>query len=317
MKKLCTSILFLLLLFSCIHLLSPVLRPTGIDRAKNQIRSFHFMEENTIDVIAYGSSHCWNGFNSVEFQKNYGVTCYNYGCSWQQLNTTWLFFQDSLTTQSPKVVFMETYLFADRKHDQEIDGEIYYTREIPWSEHKKTYLRQCFGPIQHNWGRYLSYFVPFILNHSNWESINADSFVENCDSTDFKAFLGFNYNESETGYPVNISYKKNNEQVLPDASIEIIDEIVRVCREKNIELVFFTAPFEAEYEYGTFWENYAEKNGCYYVNFFERMEDAGIDMNSDFGDPNHLDASGATKVALYLGQFLIENDIMPEATPSK
>ena len=37
------------------------------------------------------------------------------------------------------------------------------------------------------------------------------------------------------------------------------------------------------------------------------MEDAGISAETDFCDPHHLNVSGATKMADYLGAYLKEN----------
>ena len=45
----------------------------------------------------------------------------------------------------------------------------------------------------------------------------------------------------------------------------------------------------------------------FFINMFEHMEDAGISAETDFCDPHHLNVSGATKMADYLGAYLKEN----------
>ncbi len=309
MKKIMSSVLFLAILAGSIYVCGNILRPVNTDVCKNQIQTFHSLEEDSIDVMAYGSSRCWRGFSSVEFQNEYGVTCYNYGCNWQKINTTWLFLKDSLLTQSPKVAFVETGFLGWIKEDQEVDGEIYYTRELKWTESKKEYLEQCFGSFGEHYDRYLSYFVPFVMDHANWESIKNKNFVKNSSKTDFIKSQGSV--NSNTVVPLTISYNKNQEQALPEASKEVLDDIVKICQEEQITLVFYTVPFEGEYHYADFFEQYAKDNNCYYVNLFDHMDDAGINEQTDFSDKDHLNTVGAIKATNYLGEYLEEHQLMP------
>ena len=43
------------------------------------IKTFHELPENSIDVIAYGSSHTWKGLNTMKMYEDYGIGAYNYG----------------------------------------------------------------------------------------------------------------------------------------------------------------------------------------------------------------------------------------------
>ena len=81
----------------------------------------------------------------MEMYRKYGIGAYNYGCNWQYLNTTLLFLLDSLRTQTPKVVCIDTYCVGVIELDTDMDGQIYYTRAIKDFEGKREYLKQCFG----------------------------------------------------------------------------------------------------------------------------------------------------------------------------
>ena len=106
MKQIISSILSCIvtisLLIGIISGLGYVLRPTNTDSAITAIRTFHDMPENSMEVIGYGSSHMWMGFDAQVMYDNYGINAYNYGCNWQHINTTGLFIKDSFRTQSPK-----------------------------------------------------------------------------------------------------------------------------------------------------------------------------------------------------------------------
>lgn len=52
---------------------------------------------------------------------------------------------------------------------------------------------------------------------------------------------------------------------------------------------------------------YAEENDCIYIDFFEKVEEIGLNCDTDFQDKGHLNTSGARKIANYLGRFISEN----------
>ena len=130
--RICADILVLALLVGLgVWALGEVLRPVDTDSPVNAIHTFHRMPENSLEVIGYGTSHMWLGMDPMELYRAYGIGAYNYGCNWQELNTTLLFLKDSLRTQNPKVVLIDTFHVNEMKLDMNMDGEIYYTRAIP------------------------------------------------------------------------------------------------------------------------------------------------------------------------------------------
>ena len=74
--------------------------------------------------MIYGSSRAWKGCDTTVMADEYGLSAYNYGCNWQAINTTALFLQDSLLTQTPKVVCIETGLVDDIEKNTGMDGQI-------------------------------------------------------------------------------------------------------------------------------------------------------------------------------------------------
>ena len=104
MKKLLATICCLLLIILGIHGLGHLVRPTDTDDEIKAIETFHSLPENSVEVIAYGSSHAWKGLETMEMYREYGVAAYNYGCNWQNINTTALFIKDSLTKEDLDLV---------------------------------------------------------------------------------------------------------------------------------------------------------------------------------------------------------------------
>ena len=78
--------------------LNVLLRPVDTDSPVNAIETFHTLPENSVEVMGFGSSHMWLGVDSMTMYQNYGIGFYNYGCNWQEINTTLLFLKDALRT---------------------------------------------------------------------------------------------------------------------------------------------------------------------------------------------------------------------------
>lgn len=302
-KRMVSCLLIIIILIFSINYVGNLLNPDWTDGAINAVKAFHTLPENSVEVIIYGSSHAWKGLDTMEMYKQYGIGAYNYGCNWQRINTTSLFFEDSLRTQSPKVVLIETYRVAEILKDTDLTGEIYYTKAIDSFEAKDRYLQQCFGDDKE---RYLSYYMPLIMFHENWKDIDVENFSEGTTVETYLKNMG--YNGSESVVPVEIVDSEifMQEEIGNDA-LEILDNIVEKCDENDIQLIFYTVPYEGQFNYSKAMKNYAEKNGCVYLDLFEKMNEVGIDSNTDFQDDTHLNDSGAKKVADYLGAYIVGN----------
>ena len=303
MKKIIATLCCVLLIILGIQGLGHLVKPTDTDKEIKAIKTFHSLPENSIEVIAYGSSHAWKGLEIMEMYREYGIAAYNYGCNWQHLNTTELFVHDSLRTQSPKVILIETYRVSALLNDRDINGEIFYTREIPDSKEKKEYLEQCFeGKI----ARYLSYYVPLFAFHENWSEIKTENFMKNCAVDDYFSTKGFDASDEVKEVELE-DFTTFEQKDIHDDAKDILNDILEECQKKDIEIIFFTVPYEGNYAYADAMKAYAEENDCVYINFFEKIEEIGLDCNTDFQDRGHLNTSGAKKIANYLGQYIVEN----------
>ena len=278
--------------------LDPAWSKAGFD----VIDAYHSLEDDTLDVIVYGSSHAWKGFDTRVLNDKYDISAYNYGCNWQAINTTLLFLQDSLTTQSPKVICIDTFNVNSVEKDTNLDGQIYYSSGIPNSEYKLKYITTCFGK---NPEGYASYLFPLIMFHDNWNIISSENYLEQgfqryVDSTGFC--------EGNNVYEGTIpDYKTFEQYELSDDAIEVLDQIVDECKERDIEVIFYTCLWEGAYNYGDAMTKYAKENGCDYLNLFENLDDTGIDGATDLQDEGHLNASGAAKLADYMGRYISAN----------
>ena len=188
LKKVSIVFMTCLIMVCLINKLSFIVRPLDTVGAYSQVETFHSLPNNSLQVIAYGSSHTLRGLSSIEMYKKYGIGAYNYGWHWQNMNTTKLFIEDSLQTQSPKVILIDTYCVNRDYEDSELNAEIYYSRYIKNKKALISYLHRCFG---NNIERYLEYFIPLLKFHDNWNTLTNESLAKlSIDPTYYKE-MGF------------------------------------------------------------------------------------------------------------------------------
>ena len=279
------------------YLLDPRYAQDGID----VIKAFDSLEEDSVDVIVYGSSRAWKGVDTRVMYDDYGINAYNYSANWLSLNTTLLFLQNSLKTQKPKIVCIETGLVDDIEKDVDLDGQIYCTRYMRPSKEKREFLKTCFGK---NIERYASYYFPIIMFHDNWSRVNYENIIKP-DKQRYIDSRGF-YATYEAEPFEAPDYTKFTQKELNEDSLEILDKMVSFCNENGIQIIFFTCPYADQYNYGEEMTEYSANNGCAYLNLFEYTEEMGLDYKTDLKDYEHLNESGAGKTAAFLAEYIID-----------
>ena len=313
MKSILTKLFGCIVTISLIMLgifrLNYLVRPVDTDKTFRRIYAFHDLPQNSVEVMIYGSSHAFLGINPLVLYRKYGIGSYNYGTNWEKINTLKLFLKDSLKTQSPELAVIETYNAGHVLCDTDITAEIFYTRYLDPSPDRTHFLKQCFGNDPERW---LSYYMPLCAFHDNWTNITRSSFLPLMKSgkTDrletIRKYMGFapykNVTRVTLEDPSEIIQKPFSK-----SAIKELDDIVAVCRERGIEILFVTVPYQSGYPYDEAMKKYAQENNCEYINLFYHIEEMGLNEKKDFRDIDHLNKRGAAKVSEYLGKFISEH----------
>ncbi len=184
-----------------------------------------------------------------------------------------------------------------------MDAQIYYSRYIHNEEAKKKYIQQCFGD---DIERYISYYVPLCAFHDNWNTLSTQSFSKLSADNHLKKTMGFSPSDSVVEVEIP-DYKTFTQYELDEVAINEMIDMVNNCHNKGIDVIFYTVPWQGEYVYGAAMKEFAKENNCMYIDFFELAEEVGLDGKTDFSDVDHLNTSGATKIADYLGKFVVDN----------
>ena len=104
-------------------------------------------------------------------------------------------------------------------------------------------------------------------------------------------------------------------QEIPKFVRHYMEDIKKMCEEKNADLLLMSAPSPHNYNYKKHnaLENYAKENGLPYIDLNMKTKEIGIDWKKDSYDKgDHLNLHGAQKVTAYMGKYLTENYSLPD-----
>ena len=109
---------------------------------------------------------------------------------------------------------------------------------------------------------------------------------------------------------------------MPEEMERYMDLLVDLCKENNVELILFCAPFNSMYPDDGIMDlfyrqrvfhyisDYAKEKGVRYYNLFDELDELyayGLNNETDWKDSQHLNRSGMTKFTNYMmekGYFL-------------
>lgn len=272
------------------------------DPTDANVKAFHELENNSIDVLVIGQSHSWVGIRT-DLLNEKGLRSYNYSGNWQKVNTSLAFLQDALITQKPKLVIFDTWnVGVELTTDMEAyQSEMYTTKNIPERKIKQEYLQSVYKSRQFF---YPEYEIPLLVFHNNWKTPGKTYRVSEETIQGFSERAG--WLENETVEEIEVS-RESGEAPLNETGEKYLQEMTKLCRESGAELLLITLPTGAKFGYTAGVRKFAEENQLKYLNYTEHIEESGIDGKTDFYNVTHLNVSGASKATEYLYDYMCRN----------
>ncbi len=240
--------------------------------------------ENTIDVLFLGDSEVYSSINPLRIWQNYGYTSYCCSSSKQRLWYTIEFFFMTLSSQQPKIVFMET-------------NNIF--KFFPLEE---TMLHAADLPI------------PLIKYHDRWKNYNFEELFRTPDYTHIENRKGYRlYKESDPADVEGYMEEDEDSAYISLTNMTYIKIIADTCRENGAKLVFLSTPSTKNWNMKKHNRivQLSEELGADYIDMNLLLEEVPIDWNKDTRDMgDHMNYFGAEKVTAYLGKYLSETGIL-------
>lgn len=299
--------------------------------------AFHEMyEQENIDILFVGSSHCYRSFIPEIFDEKLGKNTFNGGSSSQTLDGSYMVIKEATRYNDIEHIYLELYYeVAVDKHETRTE----MTRTYIISD----YLRPSLDKLQYLTNASTKDYYPnsFILARRNWTKLFDEEYVRNLLlKKKSNAYKNYEYTyvtgESEwyggKGYVANKEIVENWNYFSPDGwgniNIDDVSEdwfhyleaIIAFCDKKGISLTLISVPMPdyllagaGNYDaYVELVQSVIEGTNVKYYDFNLCKEQYFPNKSSFFKDTNHMNCYGAEIFSFMLAN-LINGEISEDA----
>ena len=328
MKKCVFSILravvFLSLLVVSLYYINKMMVPKYIMSNSNwptttTYNQFYEMEDNTVDVLIFGSSVMMNGFSPQTMYNEYGIRSYNLASEQQSVFLSYYWLKEALRFQKPKAVIMDTMMLFNMRHWNPLNLKEPLTRKcmdpMKWSEVKREAVAKIseLDPSQSE----LSYYLTNIRFHDRWKELKEyDIDLEEVRYTELKGFSPLTQKGGKAYKP--FQPKDSNVRDVPMNSImkEYMDKMVALCKENGITLILITMPGTTMNDSrNNILTDYAKENGLDYYNLCEEKLYNSLKLRTPGENiVGHGNIWGAMKLSRYFAKKLSKEYNIPSVT---
>ena len=303
MSKIIKPIVFMLILTAVLYGVYNVLSWKDTTGDYQSVTSqLNNTQDDLIDVVFLGSSHCYTNINPCVLWNDYGIAAFDMSVSGQDKNSTYYDLKELLKTQSPSIVCVDMYgLLFD---EQEVEGNVYRNMLALPTGRNSVDLVNAYVDEEDRWNFYLRW--PIV--HTRYRELDKYDFVEN-DVNIYGRGEGITFSDGAGYFPADL-VNCNDTTELSEANIQWIDKLYELSMEEDFQLVFFMAPYASGVEDQMIINMlalYAQDMEVPFIDFNKISMVIGYDYTTDATDHLHSNAGGAAKITDYFGRFLCEN----------
>lgn len=270
-------------------------KDTAGDYLSSMTQLYH-TEDNLMDVVFVGSSHCYCGVNPAILWDQYGMAAFDMSISGQDKDSAYHALKELLKTQSPKVVCVDLFAMTFDRH---LVQSNVYRNMLAIKPSKNSYeLVRDYEPDD-GWEDYV---LRWPILHTRYRELKRFDFETYKPST-FGRGQALNFNTNPSVPPTT----RDTEEViaLEGKNKKFIEGMYALSKEYDFQLVFMVLPFY-------FQDNEQQKiNGAkqfameHDIPFLDMNNtDIGINYDTDFSDIDHCNYLGSDKVSAYLGEYM-------------
>lgn len=289
-KRALKIITFVLLAVLLLEGMSKVLMPrsnSGSGGMHNyRARGFYGEEKKSLDIAAIGNSDLASGFSPMELWKSHGIAGFACGEPNQTIDQSVRLLQEVLTCQKPKVVILET----DTLFQENMEG------------HLTSLVKTA-----------VNYLFPVLEYHDRWKSVTLSELMGKQQKPWHDSGKGYRYSGDRVAYKGDDYMAETKEKEEIDAiAMKSLDQFVEICQEAGIQVMFMEMPSANSWNMARHRAvaDYASSRNISFIDFNmkDRMKETGFDWMTDSRDGgNHLNYSGAKKISVWLGDYLVKD----------
>lgn len=273
----------------------------------SSIEQLYHTDAELIDLVFAGSSHCYYGIYPELLWEERGIAAFDLAVSAQDRTSTYYQLKELLKTQHPQVVVVDIYGICYEQHL--VESNVY-----------RNYLsmKASLNSAMH----VLAYAEPekqqdllarWPIIHTRYRELKEYDFVPFKPSTIGRgSLLTWNIYAVEEDNSVNLC---ETVQPLSEKNQEWVQKMIALSEEENFELIFLLIPWHREDEKQAIINGFKEYIKEKDITFLDLTEPGGelvFFSETDWTDPEHLNARGAQKLTRYLGDYITAKHEFPD-----
>ena len=302
------TVAFLVLLGLILYPVQKVMARKSLDRPwdmTNKVGGF-YNEEDRFEVMYFGPSHAYAAFSPLAIWEETGVKSYVLATQQQPMWATYTYVKEALKTQSPALVVVEFRMaFSDQEYFAEKDTipvSYAYMDDLALSWDKVKLAGQSAPDRESRFGLLFN----FMMYHSRWKEMHRSDFTFRRSQVrdPYKGFVMLA--PQETPQPRPPIETVGGTTPLLEKNQYWLEEIIKLCQEKGVELWLIKTPCNLELEEKPMLNTVKATAERYNVPFHDFNEDYySMGLTQDmFYDAHHLDALGADRFSRYFAGVL-------------
>ena len=310
MKNIIKTVAFLLIFIMGVCFSDKLYNPGG-DGAwfqANTILDFYKRDKNSIDVIYAGDSGVYAGISPLEIYERTGITGYAYSTPGQRVWSSYYLIKETMKTQNPKLVFVETGEFFEKPKNQDELSIRNAIDSLKMSQNKLDMIMDKSYPMTYY--ERLTAIFPVMRYHSRWDSLKEYDIRKFRDKAEY-TYDGYLLDARITKIDSSENKKEkqaiiSNGSKISKASSEYFKKINELCKKNNCTLILVSMPTPRNWNQERH-DEIQKLADTENVDFIDMNYDDKITINwdddtQDGGD--HLNIYGAEKVGTYLSNYI-------------
>lgn len=299
-KNLILSVIFLFLLVLLLGRIMYVFR----DKRDNWRQdNFAQLPKDSVDVVFIGNSHQFCSVNADLLYDEYGINSFMLATPAQTVPMSYYAAMEAIELQHPDAIVFEVLYCANDFRTVLPELSHAFFDGMPHCQAKREGITDLIEEDQR-----IYYYLNFGRYHSRWKELGEEDFQS--DLTSPRGTFYSDVIEPNWSIPV---ISRDEKKEMPEEMLKYLEMMVELCRENDVKLIWYVAPFNALKDETAFYEDiferqrvfnwvgdYAEEKGIPFYNLFYEIDEIGFDWERDFLDTQHLNCYGQEKLTRYM-----------------
>lgn len=290
--------------------------------AYTRLTMHEYYEQDQVDVLFMGASHCYRGFNPEVADDLTGLNTFNLGSASQPIEVTYLLMQDAVKRYDVKHIYVDLSYNIAKKKGLNMNSVYLITDYM-----KPSFAKTAFLMKYSDDDTYVNSFLLARRNSQEFFDIGHISDVFSKKRS--REYREFSYIANGGGWYGGKGYVGNNEEIqdgtfmdsykgeafslaIPEKWNVTIKNMMELCEKNNVELTFISTPISAyrllaygDYDaYIDYVTDITDEYGIEYIDFNLLREEYWEDTSRCFMDYSHLNEEGSKRFTRILMQYM-------------